>query len=158
LMLSFEPKEPTLMRRKPRSPEQPILTRYLTLRIGLVGVMLLTGAFGLFQWELAHGQTLANARTVAVNVFVFGQLFYLFNCRSLHCSIISIGFFSNPLLIVGVIIMVSVQLLFTYGLTMNRLFGSSPIDGFEWLLIIMVGIIIYLIIEVEKSVYCRINK
>ncbi len=155
LMLSFEPKEPGLMLRKPRSPEQPILTRRLTLRIVLVGILLLMGAFGLFEWHISHGETLETARTVAVNVFVFGELFYLFNCRSLRCSLFHVGVFSNLWLITGVLLMISAQLLFTYWPPMNRLFGSAPIDGFEWLLILTVSMTIYLVIEVEKGLYCR---
>jgi cation-transporting P-type ATPase F len=41
----------------------------------------------------------AEARTVAVNMFVMGELFYLFNCRSLTRSVFSIGLTSNPLLL-----------------------------------------------------------
>jgi Ca2+-transporting ATPase len=155
LMLSFEPKEPGLMLRKPRSPEQPILTHRLTLRIVLVGILLLMGAFGLFEWHLSRGATLAEARTVAVNVFVFGELFYLFNCRSLRCSLFHMGFFSNLWLIVGVLLMISAQLLFTYWPPMNRLFGSAPIESYEWLLIISIGMTIYLVIEVEKGLFRR---
>jgi cation-transporting P-type ATPase F len=33
--------------------------------------------------------------TVAVNVFVMVELFYLFNCRSLTKSMFAIGLFSN---------------------------------------------------------------
>ena len=33
---------------------------------------------------LAEPQSLDVARTVAVNMFVFGEMFYLFNCRSLE--------------------------------------------------------------------------
>jgi len=32
----------------------------------------------LFLWELRQGADLMEARTVAVNVFVIGELFYLF--------------------------------------------------------------------------------
>jgi len=101
LMLAFEPKEPNLMNRKPRNPQQPILTRHLMFRICLVGILLLIGAFGLFEWELLHGETLAAARTAAVNVFVFGELFYLFNCRSLQYSMLHVGIFSNLWVIFG---------------------------------------------------------
>jgi len=74
-----------------------ILTRELIGRIFIVSTLLLVGAFGLFEWELMHGADIAEARTVAVNVFVMVQLFYLFNCRSLTKSIFRLGFFSNPL-------------------------------------------------------------
>jgi hypothetical protein len=46
-------------------------------------LLLLAGAFGLFLRELAQGHSLAEARTVAVNVFVMVEAAYLFNCRSL---------------------------------------------------------------------------
>ena len=155
LMLSFEPKEPGLMLRKPRSPKQPILTRRLTLRIVIVGLLLLMGAFGLFQWHCSQGASLATSRTVAVNVFVFGELFYLFNCRSLRCSLFKVGFFSNLWLITGALLMISAQLLFTYWPPMNLLFGSAPIESFEWLLILAIGMTIYWVIEVEKGLYRR---
>ena len=150
LMLAFEPKEPNLMNRKPRNPQQPILTRHLMFRICLVGILLLIGAFGLFEWELLHGETLAAARTAAVNVFVFGELFYLFNCRSLQYSMLHVGIFSNLWVIFGVCSMILLQILFTYWQPMQRLFGSAAIGYDEWLLIIGVNIVIYATVGLEK--------
>jgi Ca2+-transporting ATPase len=158
LMLAFEPKEPGLMRRKPRAPEQPILTRRLILRIFLVGIMLLVCAFGLFEWQLARGETLASARTVAANVFVFGELFYLFNCRSLRYSMFHVGVFSNLWVIFGVVAMTAAQLLFTYWPPMNRMFGTTAIGSDEWLSIIAAGLAIYAVIGLEKWLFRRFEK
>jgi magnesium-transporting ATPase (P-type) len=155
LMLAFENKEPGIMRRPPRDPEQAILTRPLIFRIFLVGFMMLAGAFGLFEWELAHGESLAKARTVAVNVFVFGELFYLFNCRSLEYSMFHVGVFSNPWVLGGVSAMTALQILFTYWLPMNQWFGSAPIGREEWLLIVAVGVVIYAVIGLEKWIVRR---
>jgi magnesium-transporting ATPase (P-type) len=66
LMLAFEPKEVGIMQRRPRNPHIPILTRDLLGRIGVVGTLLLASAFGLFEWELYAGASVAEARTVAV--------------------------------------------------------------------------------------------
>jgi magnesium-transporting ATPase (P-type) len=156
LMLAFEPKEPGLMRRPPRDPKQPILTRHLLFRIGLVGFMLLAGAFGLFEWELSHGESLTAARTVAVNVFVFGELFYLFNCRSLKYSMFHVGVFSNPWVLFGVSSMAALQVLFTYWPPMNRLFHSAPIGHDEWLLILTVGLTIHAVVGLEKWIGRRL--
>ncbi|WP_446809828.1 cation-transporting P-type ATPase [Methylomonas sp. 2BW1-5-20] len=158
LMLAFEPKEPGLMLRKPRSPKQAVLTKRLVFRICLVGFLLLAGAFGLFEWELSHNETLTKARTVAVNVFVFGELFYLFNCRSLDYSMFRVGVFSNPWLIFGVVSMTLLQLLFTYWQPMQALFGSSAIGGDEWLLILGVSIVIYAAIGLEKLIFRRFGR
>jgi Ca2+-transporting ATPase len=150
LMLVFEPKEPGIMTRSPRNPQEPILTRKLISRIFLVGFLLLLGAFGLFEYELSNGATTADARTVAVNVFVIGQLFYLFNCRSLTDSVFKVGFFSNPLLFVGAGLMVILQLFFTYLPLMNIAFHSSPIGLDSWLRITAAGYLIMLAVGIEK--------
>jgi cation-transporting ATPase F len=153
LMLAFEPKEPGLMDRPPRKPTQPVLTGRLIARIVVVGAMLLAGAFGLFNWALQNGRGDAIARTIAVNVFVMGELFFLFNCRSLHYSMFRIGLFTNPAIIIGVSIMIVLQLLFTYAPFMNAAFGSLPIALSDWLLCIGVGVVIYLVMEAEKKLF-----
>lgn len=155
LMLAFEPKEPGLMLRKPREPQQPILTKHLIFRICLVGVLMLTAAFGMFSWEMSHGESLAKARTVAVNVFVFCELFYLFNCRSLNYSMFHVGVFSNLWVIFGVVSMTLLQLLFTYWPPMQALFGSASIGVDEWLLILASGVIVYATVGFEKLLLRR---
>ena len=83
MTLAFETREPGMMERPPRDPRQPLLTFPLFMRTGLVSLLTLGGAFGLFVWENSRGASLAEARTAVANVIVFVQLFYLFNCRSL---------------------------------------------------------------------------
>jgi Ca2+-transporting ATPase len=150
LMLAFEPKEPGIMTRPPRDPHAAMLSAPLVKRIGLFSLLLLTGAFGLFEWVLWAGATLPEARTVAVNVIVFGELFYLLNCRSLTQSMFRIGLFSNPAVIGGAIGMIALQLAFTYAPLMNRLFGTAPIGWTAWGAILLFGLAVYLIIEIEK--------
>ncbi len=150
LMLAFEPKEPGIMLRLPRDPASPILSPALMSRILLVAVLLLVGAFGLFEWELSHGESEAAARTAAVNVFVFGELFYLFNCRSLTLSMFAIGVFSNRWLLAGVGMMAALQVAFTYLPVMNRAFSSEPIGMTEWFLILGTGTLISLAVGFEK--------
>ena len=150
LALAFEPREPNLMARPPRVPGSPILNGELALRIVMVGLMLLIGAFGLFEWALYHGASEEQARTIAVNVFAVGQSFYLLNCRSLRWSMFRLGLLSNPWIWAGIAIMMLAQLAFTYLPLMNRMFHSAPIDAFYWLPIIGVGLAIYLVMEMEK--------
>jgi Ca2+-transporting ATPase len=155
LMLAFEPKEPGIMQRPPRDPATPILTRTLNFRIFLVGALLLIGAFGLFQWELAAGASVIQARTVAVNVFVIIELFYLFNCRSLNKSLFQLGLFSNMWVFGGAAAMLLLQILYTYLPLMNRLFQSAPIGIVAWGKIMAAGLLTYIIVEVEKILWQR---
>jgi cation-transporting ATPase F len=148
--LSLEPKEPDLMSRTPRNPKAPILSGTLIWRIVLVSLFILAGAFGLFEYELARGASLAEARTVAVNVVIFVEIFYLFNARSLTRSPTQLGFFSNPWAIGGAILMALIQLLFTYAPFMNTLFNSAPISLALWLDVLAFGLAAYIIVEIEK--------
>ncbi|MDQ5959388.1 MAG: cation-transporting P-type ATPase, partial [Pseudomonadota bacterium] len=150
LMLAFEPVERGLMQRPPRPPAAPILDRALIARIVLVSMLLLVGAYGLFLFELRQGHTLAEARTVAVNVFVVVQTFYLFNCRSLTRSFVAVGIFSNPWVWGGAGVMLALQLLLTYLPVMNRLFGTAPIGLAEWGWIVLMGWLASLVVGVEK--------
>ena len=151
LALAFEPKEPNLMSRPPRAPGSPIVNGELALRIAMVGVMLLVGAFGLFEWALLRGASEEQARTIAVNVFAVGQSFYLLNCRSLRWSMFHLGLLSNPWIWAGIGTMMLAQLAFTYLPLFNHLFHTAPIAAFDWLPIIAVGLTIYLVMEFEKA-------
>ncbi|BCO08319.1 ATPase [Desulfolithobacter dissulfuricans] len=157
LMLAFEPKEPGIMQRRPRDPETPILTSELIIRVLLVGTLLLIGAFGLFRWELAGGASLDEARTVAVNVFVIMELFYLFNCRSLDRSVFQLGMFSNLWVLGGVCAMVVLQAVYTYVPLMNELFQTSSIGLFSWIRIGLAGLLCYAVVEMEKKYRRRIR-
>jgi len=155
LMLAFEPKELAIMTRPPRDPKTPILTGVLIWRLFIVGLLLLAGAFGLFEWELMTGATVTEARTVAVNVFVLVELFYLFNCRSLTQSVFRLGFFSNPLLFGGVALMLILQVMFTYLPAMNLMFHSAPISFGAWGRILAVSVIASFVVGIEKRLRRR---
>ncbi len=150
LMLAFEPKEADIMRRPPRDPKTPILDGTLILRICIVGLIMLIGAFGSFEWALGQGFSDAAARTVAVNVFVMVEVFYLFNCRSLTKSMFGLGLFTNRWIVVGVSVMVALQLAFTYVPVMNQMFHSAPIGWDAWWRILLTGAVAYAVIGIEK--------
>ncbi len=150
LMLAFEPKEPGIMNRPPREPNEPILTTSLVVRIIIVGALLCAGALLFFELALQNGRTDAEARTIAVNIFVLGELFYLFNCRSLRYSMFKIGLFSNPLIWLGVFGMLALQVLYTYLPFMNVAFQSAPLTLADWGISSVPGLIIYAVIGLLK--------
>ena len=152
LMLAFEPMEPDVMARPPRDPHASLLGPELLGRIVMVGVILLGCAFGLFYLELQRGTAIEEARTVAVNVFVIIETFYLFNCRSSHPSFLPRGLGNNPFVLAGAGAMLLLQLGFTYLPIMNRLFGSAPVRPDSWAVIAAAGAATYLFIEAEKTV------
>jgi Ca2+-transporting ATPase len=153
LMLSFEPKEPGIMDRPPRDPKAPLLSPDILKRVGLVSLLLAGGAFGVFYWlRLSQDASLEEAQTAATTVFVIGEMFYLFNCRSLTRSMFSIGLFTNMPAIWGSLAMVALQVAFVHAPLMNRLFHSRPLSWQTWAAIVVFGLGVYGIIEIEKRV------
>jgi magnesium-transporting ATPase (P-type) len=150
LMLAFEPMEAGVMTRPPRDPRRPLLTGDLIGRILLVSALLLAGSYLLFHWEQDMGASVAEARTAAINVFVAGELFYLFNCRSLEHSMFHVGVFSNRWVIVGVTATIGLQALITYAPPMQRLFQTAALGIEAWIRIIAVGIVVYAGVGAEK--------
>jgi Ca2+-transporting ATPase len=125
------------------------------IRILIAGTLILVGAFGLYEWELSRGASVAAARTVAVNAVVVIEIFYLFNCRSLTQSVFRVGIFSNRWVVVGIGVMVLLQMLFTYLPVMNRFLLSAPIDLAAWGRIFLAGFVAYLVVEIEKGLRHR---
>jgi cation-transporting ATPase F len=96
----------------------------------LLATGILTGVpFGLFQWEQAHGATLAQAGTVAVNAFAFLLTANLLSRRS-----------SDPRVAVAAATVLVLQLACTYLPALNDLFGTVPVDGASWLAVIAVTV------------------
>jgi magnesium-transporting ATPase (P-type) len=121
------------------------------MRTGLVTLVMLAGAFWLFNWELEQaGQSVAAARTTVVNVIIFVELAYLFNCRSLHRPALSRGFLGNRWAFAGAGAMIGAQLLLTYSPVMNRLFHTAPVPLESWWRVLGVALGIFLIVELEK--------
>ena len=151
LMLAFEPKEPGIMDRQPRDPRAPLLSPDIFKRVGLVSIVLLCGAYGIFLWlRLVRHAELAEAQTAVTTVFVIGETFYLFNCRSLTRSMFAIGVFGNRPALFGAVAMIVLQVFLTVNPLMNRLFHARPLGWDTWLMIGLFGLALYLVIEVEK--------
>jgi len=79
----------------------------------------------------------------------------LFNCRSFTYSMFRIGLFSNRWLFGGVIVMIILQLLFTYLPVMNVMFHTVPIGPEAWGIIVGLGLVTYLVVEFEKWIRRR---
>lgn len=158
LALAFEPAEPGVMRRPPRSPSEPLITRVLAFRIAYVSLLMIGVTFAVFEWELAHGSSIEVARTAAVNMLVVGELVYLFNVRHFTAHAFTLNMFAgNPVALWMSALLIGFQLLFTYAPPMQQLFQTAALDAASWLLILTLGLGKFLAVEAEKAVLRRLN-
>jgi Ca2+-transporting ATPase len=93
---------------------------------------------------------LAEAQTMAVTTMIMFQIFYVLNCRSLRGTMRSIGVLSNPMIFLGIGVLLVLQAAFVYAPPMNEIFGSAPLAPADLLLATLVGAIILPVISIEK--------
>jgi len=151
LALGFEPAEHDVMYRRPRNPNTPLLSWFLIGRSFFVSVFLVASVFGLFLLEHDKIADLALARTIAVNMLVFGEIIYLINCRNLKNSSLHLKtFFGSFPVLLSIVVVVLFQLLFTYMPLMQHFFGTTAIGLMHWSYIITTAVVFFGLVELEK--------
>jgi len=158
--LAFEVKEPDVMRRPPRRPDEPLFNRFVTFRVVIVSILMTAGTILLFNWEysraLSNGistvEALTKAQTIAVTFVTMFQIFYMINCRSLKDSVFRIGIFSNYTIFIGIGTILTLQALIIYTPFMQNVFGTTSLDFRNILVSVASGFVIFPLIEIEKYV------
>jgi magnesium-transporting ATPase (P-type) len=153
LALAFEPSEPGIMRRAPRSPGSSILDGYFLWRIAFVGALVGGATIAVFSLADRSGDEIAAARTVAVNTLVFGQICYLFSARFLREAAYPISrMMANPVAWGAVGVLTVLQLGFVYLPFMNTTFETAPVGIMGWVVPGVIGVGVFAAVEVEKAV------
>ena len=150
--LGLEPPEQGYMKRTPRHPKAPLLSRVLLTRIGLVAVAMATVIMIVVAVLVAQGQSLAYIQSVAFMALIAGEWANAFNARGEYKSSFSRLRTNNPGLLIGLVIAITLQMLVMFG-PLASVFGivSVPI---ETLLLASGGMIfaVILVSEVHKLI------
>lgn len=156
--LAFEPGEKGIIDRPPRDPREGIMTSLLIQRIALVGIAISVGVIFNYRAALNSGDSIEQARTVAVTTMVFFQFFQAYNARSELGSIFRINPMSNLFLFFGMIAAFFAQLAVLYVPVFQRIFRTVPLAAPEWLEVILVSITIIVIVEIDKWIRRKSKK
>lgn len=148
--LAFEPAEKDMMSRRPRDPKQHVLDIYAIWRIAFVGILIACSAFILEAYLQPRGYSTEFIRTVLLQTLVTAQWVYMFNCRTMDRFPLTREVFVNKglWLVSGVLLLL--QLALIYLPLMNQLFGTVPLPVQYWGITLLVGAMIFVIVEVEK--------
>lgn len=88
---------------------------------------------------------------MVVNMFIVGEIFYLFNVRYLHMTSFSWrGVLGTPAVLIAIAVLVVAQLLFTYAPFMQALFETRPLSLTDGILIVAIGAGLMILLEGEK--------
>ena len=156
LALAFEPAERGIMSRQPRPPGEALLSGFFVWRVLMVSLLMMTGALGLFLWELQAGTSLETARTMAVNAVVVAEMFYLLNSRFILAPVLSRqGLTGNRVILLALLACIPLQIAFTHAPILQTIFDSTALTMQEWAKVLGAGLLVFCVAELEKTIIRR---
>jgi magnesium-transporting ATPase (P-type) len=151
--LANERAEHDIMTRQPRRAHESIVPPSALRRIAVVAALIGGATMAVFYYEHNRGVSLAEAQTTAVTMLALGQLAYLFNCRFLDRSSLTLAVLrGNRAVWWSGGVMIALQLVFCYTPFAHIWFGSAPIGPREWLMTAALAVVIFFLTEVAKAV------
>lgn len=157
LALAFEPLEEGTMDRPPRKPTEQLLSRYYVFRILFVS-LLIGGSILWMNGVLQATYSIEHVNTVTLHSIVFAQLFHLFNVRNERHFSLHRHFFENKAAFVVSGLLLVFQLLVTYVPFLTQALGLYPIEAMYWIFPVAVGLMVFVVVEIEKYITHTIIK
>jgi magnesium-transporting ATPase (P-type) len=152
LALAYEPGEPDLMDRPPRSTKNHILELIYVPPVILASLLIAGTTIGVFLYGQSLGMDRAVTQTMAVNTLVLAQSLYLFNARHLRESSLNMRTLTgNKVVWIVLGVLLGLQLLFVYLPFMNTWFRSAPVGPSGWLIPLGLALVVFLVLEAGKA-------
>jgi Ca2+-transporting ATPase len=138
-----------LMKRRPRKPGQPILTRTDTTWFVIAGFVMALGALAVAAGA-EHSHTEQLARTMALTTFAISNLVFSFTTRDDRESVFSLDTFKDRTFVIASLasalaIILGAELEFCH-----RILDTEDLTGNQWLICIGAGLPIVVVSEIRK--------
>jgi Ca2+-transporting ATPase len=143
IALSLEPGEQDIMLRRPRDPNEHILSSFMVIKMVVLAVTMTGVTLGAYAHYLdlpcAECQDpLAYPRTFAFTTLVMLEMFIVLNSKSDRQSLWSTGVFNNPWLWLAISSSILIQVSVVQW-TPYQLFNTVPLTGADWLISVLLG-------------------
>ncbi len=148
--LAFEPGEGGEIRRRPRSPRDPIFNRLMLWRTALTAAVMGGGSFVVFQSMLAQGWAVEEARNALLLLLVLFENVQAGNARSEEHSLLRLSPLRNPILLVGVILAQLVHLGVMYTPGLREVLHMKPVSLELWLGLLGISLSLFVVMELDK--------
>jgi len=150
--LAFEPGEGDELRYPPRPPQEPIFNRIMIERVVISALVIGGVAFAVFQWLIARGFNLDEARNGTLLLMVLFENVHVFNCRSEVRSVFRHNPLRNPILLFGTAIAQLVHIGAMYTPWLSDVLNIQPVTPEHWLELLGIALTVLVVMELHKLV------
>jgi len=148
--LGLEPVDPDVLKKPPRKVKEQILTRSLMFNILLSAFIIICGTTWVFKMTLEDGKMTARDTTMTFTCFVFFDMFNALSSRSQDKLITEIGFFSNRVFCIAVVLSIVGQLAVIYFPPLQYIFQTEALAFQDLLLLAGLSSSVFVISEAKK--------
>lgn len=157
LALAQEKGEPGVMEREPFHPQESIFSRGIGAQILLIGSLM-----GLVSLAVGYGAWLDDAngpwQTMVFTTLVLAQMGNALAIRSNTQSFLSIGFFSNRLMVIAVTTTLALQLALLYIPFLQNVFKTRPLTISQLVICLVASVIVFVVVELYKYISRHRNR
>jgi potassium/sodium efflux P-type ATPase len=163
LALATEPPNKDIMTRPPRKISKPIMSPLFILRFVYIGIIIGAIVLGIFIWNLYRygwmwGESIdintvayMKSATMAFAALVVIQFFNAYNARSHNRSVLRLGFFKNPYIILSLVASAAILFAITEISIFKTHLKLTHLTSNEWLMVFVSSAIILAIEEIRKT-------
>jgi len=159
LTFVFSPPNPKVMSEKPHPVNAGMLSRASIYSILFVSLFFLAVIFAVFEWTSWHGTSIEQARTAAVTALVNMEVFYMLSVRNDDAPPFHLSLHKDkwPLVLTSILFCWGAQAFFIYAPVMHALLGTASLPPLTIIVDVVVGIILFAILELFKLARARVN-
>ncbi len=154
LALALEPPEPNMMDRPPHDPKESIFARGLGFYMVRVGIVFAILAITLMLWSYGYTHSTPGNpdrwKTMVFTMLCLSQMGHAIAVRSDRRLAIEMSQFSNPYVLLAVVVTTILQLLLVYVPPLRNFFGTHYLSLTELMVCVGFSTLLFVWVELEK--------
>ncbi len=158
VMLGLESAEPGLLKRKPRSPQEPIFNKLMLRRIVVGGLYIGIVSFVLFYFLLQSGESVESARNIILLLMVLFENVHVFNSRT-EINYLYKMKYKNSIVLISLVIFTQILHITSMHIPfMQNVLSAQPVSFDIWLELAIIAIGLVVVMEADKWFTLRKEK
>ena len=151
IALALEPAEGDEMSMKPRSPQEHIFNKSMTIQLLSSSISISIIAFAFYYFLIKSGSSYMVASNSVLLLMVFFENIHLFNCRSENKSIFKQNWLTSPLIFISVIAAQAIHVFAMYNPWLQSVLKVEPMP-FDQIALVF-GLSLSLLITAEITMW-----
>ena len=155
IALSFERETDTIMKQKPRDPNESLFEKELVKQILLSGLFIGIVVFTVWYILMKIGEEVGHARGYVLALMVFIQNIHVINCRSERKSIFENSFKKNPFVLLTILGSILLQVIVMEVPLFAKFLQTYKIPYVHLLVLLLLALPILTVMEIYKHIKKR---